>query len=58
MQAVVIVLLFGFAMLGMLAYRTYTDEPPIPTKVVTPDGRVVFTGRMWLPGSRSSCATD
>lgn len=41
-QAVVIVFLFGFAMLGMLAYRTYTDEPPIPAKVVTPDGSVVF----------------
>ena len=41
-QAVAIVFLFGFAMLGMLAYRTYTDEPPIPAKVVTPDGDVVF----------------
>jgi len=41
-QAVAIVFLFGFAMLGMLAYRTYTDEPPIPAKVVAPDGKVVF----------------
>ncbi len=41
-QAVIIVFLFGFAMLGMLAYRTYTDEPPIPEKVVGPGGSVVF----------------
>ena len=30
-QAVVIVVLCGFLILGMLAYRTYTDEPPIPS---------------------------
>jgi nitric oxide reductase subunit B len=42
-QAVVIVILFGFFVLGLLAYETYTSEPPIPAKVVGPDGRVVFT---------------
>ena len=31
MQAVVIVVLCGFLILGILAYRTYTDEPPIPS---------------------------
>ncbi len=41
-QAVVIVFLAGFAILGMLAYRTYTDEPPVPGKVVGPGGSVVF----------------
>ena len=43
-QAVGIVFVFGFAMLGMLAYRTYTDEPPIPGKVVSPSGSIVFDG--------------
>ncbi len=43
-QAIVIVFLCGFLILGMLAYRTYTDEPPIPAQVLDPDGRVLFTG--------------
>src|SRR5262245_61868159 len=42
-QAVTIVMLFGFFVLGLLAYRTYTDQAPIPRKVVRPDGRVLFT---------------
>lgn len=43
-QATAIVFLFGFLILGLLAYRTYTDEPPIPVQVVDPAGNVVFTG--------------
>jgi nitric oxide reductase subunit B len=39
-QAVVIVVLCGFLILGILAYRTYTDEPPIPSQVV--DSTVSF----------------
>jgi len=42
-QAVAIVVLFGFFVLGLLAYRTYTDQAPIPGKVVRPDGQVLFT---------------
>jgi len=42
-QAVILVFLFGFFVLGFLAYRTYTGEPPIPGKVVDPDGRLLFT---------------
>jgi nitric oxide reductase subunit B len=42
-QAVAIVFLFGFLILGLLAYRTYTDEPPIPAEVVDPAGNVLFT---------------
>jgi len=42
-QAIVIVFLFGFFVLGLLAYRTYTSEPPIPAKVVDPSGQVLFT---------------
>ena len=43
-QAIVLVVLCGFLILGMLAYRTYTDEPPIPSRVVDPSGQVLFTG--------------
>ena len=43
-QTVILVLLFGFFVLGFLAFRTYTGEPPIPAKVIGPDGRVLFTG--------------
>ena len=44
MQAVVIVVLCGFLILGILAYRTYTDEPPIPSQVVDPSGQLLFSG--------------
>jgi nitric oxide reductase subunit B len=43
-QAVALVMLFGFFVLGLLAYRTYTDEPPIPARVVDTNGNVLFTG--------------
>src|SRR5579859_2097507 len=43
-QASIFVLLCGFFVMGLLAYRTYTGEPPIPAKVVGPDGSVLFTG--------------
>ena len=42
-QAVVIVVLFGFFVLGFLAYETYTDEPPIPQHVTDAAGNVLFT---------------
>ena len=42
-QAIVIVFLFGFFVMGLLAYWTYTKEPPIPAKVVDPSGQVLFT---------------
>jgi nitric oxide reductase subunit B len=42
-QAVLIVFLFGFLILGLLAYRTYTDQPPIPLRVLDSDGRLLFT---------------
>jgi len=43
-QAVLIVFLFGFTVLGILAYRTYTGQPPIPNKVVNDQGAVLFAG--------------
>jgi nitric oxide reductase subunit B len=43
-QAVALVVLFGFFVLGLLAYRAYSGQPPIPERVVDPSGRVIFTG--------------
>jgi nitric oxide reductase subunit B len=42
-QACVVVFLFGFFVLGLLAYRTYTAEAPIPARVVAADGTLLFT---------------
>jgi nitric oxide reductase subunit B len=52
LQAVALVMLFGFFVLGLLAYRTYTDQPPIPDKVVGPDGTVLFTGADVIAGQQ------
>jgi nitric oxide reductase subunit B len=43
-QAIIIVFLFGFLILGLLAYRTYTDAPPIPSRVLDQTGQTLFTG--------------
>ena len=37
------VLLTGLFILGFLAYRTYSAAPPVPGRVVTLAGRVLFT---------------
>ncbi len=42
-QAVVIVVLFGFLVLGLLAWQTYTGEPPIPARTVDYSGKILFT---------------
>jgi len=42
-QAVALVMLFGFFVMGLLAYRTYLAGPPIPARVVDSAGRVLFT---------------
>src|SRR6188472_1697811 len=44
-QATVLVVLMGFFILGLLAYRTYMAHPPVPRAVTDPQGRVLFTGR-------------
>jgi nitric oxide reductase subunit B len=43
-QVVALVMLFGFFVLGLLAYWTYTDQPPIPARVVDGNGTLLFTG--------------
>ena len=42
-QAVLLVVLFGFFVLGLLAYRTYMAKPPTPQRVVDPTGAVLYT---------------
>ena len=42
-QAVALVMLFGFTVMGMLAWRTYSDSMPQPEKVVTESGETLFT---------------
>ena len=44
LQVAALVILVGFFVLVLLAYRTYQSDPPIPDKVVDPGGRVLFTG--------------
>jgi nitric oxide reductase subunit B len=42
-QAVLLVMLIGFFVLGLLAYRTYQAKPPTPQRVVDPRGQVLYT---------------
>jgi nitric oxide reductase subunit B len=42
-QVVVLVVLIGFFVLGLLAWRTYEGQPPIPLRVVDGTGQVLFT---------------
>jgi len=51
-QAVALVVLFGFFVLGFLAYRTYAGEAPIPGRVVAPDGTLLFTRTDILGGQQ------
>ena len=44
-QAVVLVMLVGFFILGLLAYRTYMAHPPVPAaRASTRRARVLYTG--------------
>ena len=47
-----LVVLFGFLVLGILAYRTYQADPPIPARVVDPSGRMLFTSADIRDGQR------
>ena len=46
-------MLFGFLVMSLLAYRTYTGEPPIPAKVVDPAGHIVFTATDIIAGQEA-----
>jgi nitric oxide reductase subunit B len=39
-----LVMLISFTVLGVVGYKAINNAPPIPSKVVTADGRVLFTG--------------
>ena len=43
-QGVALVFIFGFFVMGVLAYRTYTASMPLPQEVVSESGEVVYTG--------------
>ncbi|QZT63855.1 nitric-oxide reductase large subunit [Mycolicibacterium austroafricanum] len=43
-QGVALVMVFGFFVMGILAYRTYTASMPMPDTVVDEGGDVLFTG--------------
>ena len=42
-QAAVLVFLAGFLVLGLLAYTSYTSDPPIASRVVDPQGHTIYT---------------
>jgi nitric oxide reductase subunit B len=44
-QATLLVVVCGFFILGLLAYRTYMAHPPVPKRVVDSQGGVLYTGR-------------
>lgn len=48
--SVLLVLIVGFSVLIFMAHETTTQAPPIPDRVVAPDGTVLFTGRDILDG--------
>src|SRR5690348_252967 len=39
-----LIMLVSFAVLGSVGYKAINNAPPIPGKVITADGRVLFTG--------------
>jgi nitric oxide reductase subunit B len=52
-QVAILVFVFGFFVLGFLAYRTYRAEPPIPRKVVDPSGMTLFSGADIMGGQQA-----
>jgi nitric oxide reductase subunit B len=44
LQVAALVVLIGFLVLGLLAYRTYSSDPPVPDRAVDPSGATVYTG--------------
>src|SRR5262249_57508570 len=53
MQGMVLTLVFGFSIMGYLALRVYQDHAPIPARVVSEQGKVVFTGEDILNGQQA-----
>lgn len=51
-QAVILILVAGFTVLIILAIRTYKYAPPIPEKVLDPQGETIFTRDDILAGQQ------
>ncbi|MGA4670355.1 nitric-oxide reductase large subunit [Propionibacteriaceae bacterium Y1923] len=51
-QGVALVLVFGFLVMGILAYRTYGDSMPQPEQVVSESGEVVYTSAQITNGQQ------
>ena len=54
LQAVAMVVLFGFFVMGLLSYRTYAGEAPIPVRTLGPDRQLLFTKQDILVASKYS----
>ena len=50
--SVILVLVACFSVLLWLAAKGYNDAPPVPEKVVTPSGELVFTGEDIMAGQQ------
>jgi nitric oxide reductase subunit B len=50
--ALIVVIVFGMAVLIHISARSYDDAPPVPEKAVGPGGQVVFTGADILEGQK------
>jgi nitric oxide reductase subunit B len=46
----IITFIFGFTVLGYLAFRNSTDKPPIPREVHSTDGQILYTGNDIMDG--------
>ncbi len=46
----IVTFVFGFSVLGFLAVRIAADHPPIPDRVVGPDGKTLFTAKDVMAG--------
>jgi nitric oxide reductase subunit B len=51
--ALVLVLVISFAVLGGVGIKVMNNAPPIPSRVVTSDGRTVFDGATIMDGQNA-----
>ena len=57
-RSAIVTIVVCFCVLGWLAKLTYSGAPPIPERVVGPDGAVLFTNADIAPANKSFSATD
>jgi nitric oxide reductase subunit B len=53
MQGMLLTLIFGFAIMGYLAIRVYQDHAPVPGRVVSEEGKVIFSREDILSGQEA-----